>query len=187
MFLGTAIGIYIARIVGFDLYVRSHWRVVEGDIIKYEVKSASTGSIRSRALTYWTEFEVEFNSKSSCNTGMTWSVKMPFQCIGTVKSPGSQSLGIARNWAYRHPVGSPSRFYYDAVTGRLRFAGESILDLYPWGAILAFAVSATAGVVLLRASRHRLKQLRTSLADYGTTDAARENTEPGGLTDLKLQ
>src|SRR5689334_571183 len=35
-FWATAIGIYIARIVGFDLYVRAHWTVVEGDIIKYE-------------------------------------------------------------------------------------------------------------------------------------------------------
>jgi hypothetical protein len=187
-FWGTAIGIYVARVVGFDLYVRSHWTVVEGDIIKYEEKSASTGSIRSRALTYWTEFEVEFNSnESGCNTGMSWGVKMPFQCIGTVKSPASQSLSIARNWAYRHPAGSHAKFYYDPATGHLRFAGESVLDLYPWVAIIAFVVAGTVGVILLSASRHRLKQLKTSLEDYGTTAVVIENTDPDDLTDLKLQ
>jgi hypothetical protein len=187
-FWATAIGIYVARVVGFDLYVRSHWTVVEGDIIKHEEKSANTGSIRSRALTYWIEFEVEFNPKQSgCNTGMSWGVEMPFQCIGTVKSPGSQSLSIARSWAYRHPAGSPAKFYYDPATGQLRFAGESILDLYPWVAIIASLLAGTAAIILLRASRHRLKQLSTSPADWETTPAVMENTEPDELTDLKLR
>lgn len=132
-----------------------------GSIIRFQEKSASTGSIHSRALTYWIEFEVEFDPKQpGCNTGISWGARMPFPCIGTVKSPGSQSVGSARNWVDRHPAGSPAKFYYEPATGHLRFADESILDLYPWVAILAFFVAGTAGVILLRASRNRLQRLR---------------------------
>jgi len=63
LFWAAVIGIYVAKVIGFDLYVRTHWQVVEGAVIKYEEKSAQLGSIRSRRSTYWREFEVEFDPK----------------------------------------------------------------------------------------------------------------------------
>jgi hypothetical protein len=188
LFWSSVIGIYVARVIGFDLYVRTHWHVVDGAVIKYEEKSAQLGSIRSRRLTYWVEFEVEFDPKeSSCNTGMSWAVPMPFPCIGKALSPGSQSLDAAANWQHRHPVNSRAKFYYDPATGRLRFAGESILDLYPWTAIVGFALGTGIAFVLLYASRRRREDLNTLPPDYGVTPSSAENpTRDDDLIDLKL-
>ena len=186
LFFSLVIGIYAAKAVGFDLYVRTHWRMVNGAVIKYQEKSAQLGSIRSRRLTYWLEFEVEFDPKGSgCNTGMSWAVPMPFPCIGEVRSPGSQSLDVARGWGYRHPVNSTTTLYYDPPTGRLRFAGESILDLYPWAAIAIFALGTGISFVLFHTSHHRIRELTAS--DDGVTSASTKNHAPDeSLIDLKL-
>jgi hypothetical protein len=188
LFWSSAIGIYVARVVGFDLYVRTHWQVVDGAVIKYEGKSAQLGSIRSRRLTYWEEFEVEFDSKRlGCNTGMSWAVPMLFPCIGRVRSPGSQSLDVAESWSRRHPVNSRAKFYYDPTTGSLRFAGESILDLYPWIAIVAFGLSTGISLVVLYTSQHRLKELNTSPPDCTITESsAGTQMRDDDLIDLKL-
>ena len=168
LFWGSVIGIYVAKVIGFDLYVRTHWQVVEGAVIQYEEKSAQLGSIRSRRPTYWVEFEVEFDPKGwGCNTGMSWAVPMHFPCIGVVRSPGSQLWNVAGGWRHRHPVNSEAKFYYDPATGRLRFAGESILDLYPWTAIVAFAFSTGISFVLLYASHRRREDLNTSPPHHG--------------------
>jgi hypothetical protein len=188
LFWTAVIGIYVANVIGFDLYVRTHWHMVDGAVIKHEEKSAQLGSIRSRRLTYWVEFEVEFDPKGwGCNTGMSWIVAMPFPCIGSVRSPGSQSWSTARTWRYRHPVNSTAKFYYDPPTGRLRFAGESIFDLYPWAAIGAFALGTGISFVLLYISRRRLKELNTLPPNFGVTANSADNpTCDNGLIDLKL-
>jgi hypothetical protein len=187
LFWSVAIGIYVAKVIGFDLYVRTHWRVVKGAVIKYEEKSAQLGSIRSRSRTYWVEFEVEFDPKElGCNTGMSWSVPMPFPCIGKVRSPGSQSWDVAGSWSVRHPVNSAARFYYDPATGRLRFAGESILDLYPWMAIVAFGLGTGISSSLLFASRRRIEELNALPPDYAQTGASAENPTRDNLIDLNL-
>lgn len=184
---GLIIGIYAAKVISFDLYVRSHWRIVDGDILRYEQKSAQIGSSRSRP-TYWIEFEVEFDPKEAgCNTGSNWGIEKPFPCIGTVKSPGSQSFATASGWIQRHPPNSPARFYYDPATGRLRFAGESIANIYPWGAILAFIAGAGGGVLLLSASRRRLQYLKTLPATEGvTSSSSSDKPRPDELIDMKL-
>jgi hypothetical protein len=188
LFWTVAIGIYVVKVIGFDLYVRTHWQMVDGAVIKYEEKSAQLGSIRSRRLTYWLEFEVEFDPKNwGCNTGMSWAVPMPSPCIGKVLSPGSRSMDVARGWGYRHPVNSAAKFYYDPATGRLRFARESILDLYPWIAIAAFALGTGISSTLLYTSRDRLKQLDTTPPDGAIVGAYADNPTRGDeLTDLKL-
>jgi hypothetical protein len=191
LFWSSAIGIYVAKVIGFDLYVRTHWHIVEGAVIKYEEKSAQLGSIRSRQTTHWLEFEVEFDPKEwGCNTGMSWTVPKPFSCIGEVRSPGSQSWGVAQSWGYRHPVNSTAKLYYDPATGRLRFAGESILHLYPWTAIAAFFLGAGISSVLLYTSHRRLKESNLLSPDYGVTATAatssENHTRDETLIDLKL-
>lgn len=188
LFWSFAIGIYVAKIIGIDLHVRSNWHMVEGAVIKYEEKSAQLGSIRSRQTTHWVEFEVEFDPKGwGCNTGMSWAVAMPFPCIGEVRSPGFQSWDVARSWSNRHPVNSTAKLYYDPATGRLRFAGESILDLYPWTAIVAFVLGVLFSLGLLYTSRPRLRELNLLPPDYGVTGTSTENTiRDDGLIDLKL-
>jgi hypothetical protein len=189
LFCGSVTGIYVARVIGFDIYVRTHWQLVDGAVIKYEEKSAQLGSIRSRHPTYWVEFEVEFDPKGwGCNTGMSWAVPIPFPCVGAVRSPGSQLWNVAGGWGHRHPVNSRAKFYYDPATGRLRFAGESILDLYPWTAILAFAFSTGISFVLLYASHRRREGLNTLPPDYGVTvSSAASPTRDDYLIDLKLR
>jgi hypothetical protein len=188
LFWTAVIGIYVAKVIGFDLYVRTHWHIVNGAVIKYEGKSAQLGSIRSRRPTYWVEFEVEFDPKEwGCNTGMSWTVPMAFPCIGKARSPGSQSWDVAGSWSYRHPVNSAAKFYYDPATGRLRFAGESILNLYPWMAIVAFALGTGISSSLLYTSRRRLKELNTLPRDYTETEASAGDPARGDdLIDLKL-
>ena len=182
---GLIIGIHVADVIGFDLYTRTHWRAVDGNIIRYEEKSFTVSS-RSRP-NYWIEFEAEFDPKDAgCNTGSSWAVKMPFPCIGTVKSPGSQSRATAMSWIERHPPNSPAKLLYDPATGRLRFAGESIVNIYPWGAMIGFVVGAGGGVWLLLASRRRLQYLRTLPEDYGDTPSPAKETRPDDLIDLKL-
>lgn len=188
LFWSSAIGIYVAKVVGFDLYARTHWHMVDGAVIKYEEKSAQVGSIRSRDATHWVEFEVEFDPKGwGCNTGMSWAVPMPFSCIGKVRSPGSRSWDVARSWGYRHPVNSTAKLYYEPATGRLRFAGESILDLYPWTAIAAFVLGTGSAFVLLYASRRRIRELKTLPTDSAVTVTPAENyARDEGIIDLKL-
>lgn len=187
LFWSSAIGIYVASVIGFDLYVRAHWHMVDGAVIKFDEKSALLGSVRSRRPTYWEEFEVEFDPKEwGCNTDSNWAVPMRFQCTGQVRSPGSQSLDVARNWGYRHPAGSPAKFYYDPVSGRLRFAGESILNLYPWTAIVALALGYGISFFLLYTSRTRLKGLRTFPDESGNVPSAEKRTRDDDLVDLKL-
>jgi hypothetical protein len=188
LFWSSGFGIHVARVIGFDLYVRTHWHVVDGDVIKYEEKSAQLGSIRSRRPTYWVEFEVEFDPKEwGCNTGMSWAVPMRFPCLGKVLSPGSQSSDVAAGWCHRHPVSSGAKFYYDPATGRLRFVGESIVDLYPWTEIVAFVLGTGISFVLLYALHRRRKQLKTLPPDSTVTAMFVENrTREDDLIDLKL-
>jgi len=179
---GLIIGIHVANVIGFDLYTRTHWRTVEGNMLRYEEKSWQVSS-RSRP-SYWIEFEVEFDPKDAgCNTGMSWGIEKPFPCIGTVKSPGSQSRATAMSWIERHPPNSPAKFFYDPPTGRLRFAGESIAYIYPWGAMLGFVVGMGGGVWLLSVSRRRLQFLKTLPEYYGATPP---DLRPDELTDLNL-
>src|SRR2546423_2229883 len=181
---GSIMGIYVAKVVGSDFYVRSHWHLVEGDIIRYEEKSAEI-SIRSRPR-HWIEFEVEFDPKEwGCNTGMSWAVPKPFPCISNVKTPSSQSWNVAQSWISRHRVGSRAKFFYDPLTGRLRFAGESVLDVYPWGAVFAFIAATGIGVFLLSASRRRLEYLKT-LPDALAVTPMSQKPSSGNLTGLNL-
>jgi hypothetical protein len=185
LFWGLIVGIYVANVIGFDLYTRTHWRTVEGKIVRYEAKSFNVSS-RSRP-NYWIEFEVEFDPKDAgCNTGTTWGSVTPFPCIGIVKSPGSQSGATAMSWIERHPPNSPAKYLYDPATGRLRFAGESILNIYPWGAITAFVVVGGGGVLLLSVSRRRLEYLKTLPEDYSATSVPAQKPRPDDLIDLKL-
>ena len=181
---GLIIGVHVAKVIGFDLYARTHWRTVEGKMLRYEEKSWQVSS-RSRP-NYWIEFEVEFDPKDAgCNTGMSWAVPKPFPCIGNVKTPSSQSWNVAQSWISRHRVGSRAKFFYDPLTGRLRFAGESVLDVYPWGAVFAFIAATGIGVFLLSASRRRLEYLKT-LPDALTVVPMGEKPSSGNLTDLNL-
>ena len=68
---GLIIGIHVANVIGFDLYTRTHWRRVDGDMLRFEEKSFRVSS--SSRPSYWIEFEVEFDPKDAgCNTGMSW-------------------------------------------------------------------------------------------------------------------
>ena len=179
---GSIMAIYVAQAVGFDLYVRSHWHLVDGAIIRYEEKSARIGSIRSRP-SHWIEFEVEFDPKEwGCNTGMSWAVAMRFPCIGIVKTPAFQSLDIARGWIPRHPVASTAKCFYDPPTGRLRFAGE-LVSYLPWGALFAFIGATGMGILLLKVSRQRLEDSK-NLADTETRVGKKPASDE--LTDLNL-
>ena len=118
---------------------------------------------------------------------MSWAVPMPFPCLGKVLSPGSQSWDVAAGWCHRHPVGTGAKFYYDPATGRLRFAGESIVDLYPWTEILAFALSTGISFVLLYASHRRRKELNALPPDYtGSAMSVEDPTRDDDVIDLKL-
>jgi len=185
LFWGLIVGIHVANVIGFDLYTRTHWRIVDGDVLRYEEKSFRVSS--SDRPTYWIEFEVEFDPKDAgCNTGSSWAVQMPFPCIGVVKSPGSQSRATAMSWIERHPPNSPAKFLYDPATGRLRFAGESIVNIYPWGGMIGFLVGAGGGVWLLSVSRRRLQYLKTLPEDYSATPLPPQDPRPDDLIDLKL-
>jgi hypothetical protein len=72
-------------------------------------------------------------------------------------------------------VSSGAKLYYDPDTGGLRFAGESIVDLYPWTEIVAFALSTGISFVLLYASHRRRKQLNMFPPDYTVTAMSVEN------------
>ncbi|HEX5235411.1 MAG TPA: hypothetical protein VFW25_08780 [Silvibacterium sp.] len=183
LFWSSVIGLYVARVILFDLYVRTHWHVVSGDVIKYEEKSALVGSTRTRRPTYWVEFEVEFDPQGlGCNTGSSWAVPMRFPCTGEVRSPGSQSLGVARGWEYRHQVSSAAKFYYDPATGRLRFAGESIFNRYPWTAILAVVLGTGISFVLFYLTRRGVKGSNSAPRSY----TSGEDPTRDDLVDLKL-
>jgi hypothetical protein len=182
---GLIIGIHVASVIGFDLYTRTHWRTVEGTIVRYEEKSWQVSS-RSQP-SYWIEFEAEFDPKDAgCNTGSSWAVKMPFPCIGIVRSPGSQSRATAMSWIERHPPNSPAKFLYDPPTGRLRFAGESIVNIYPWGAMLGFVVGTGGGVWLISVSRRRLQYMKALPEDHSATPIPAQKPRPDDLIDLKL-
>jgi hypothetical protein len=66
-------------------------------------------------------------------------------------------------------VSSGAKLYYDPDTGRLRFAGESIVDLYPWTEIVAFALGTGISFVLLYASHRRHKELNALPPNYTVT------------------
>ena len=186
LFWAGIVGMGVAYHVGFDLYARSHWRVVSGDIVSYEEKS---GHISSRSKDhYWIEFQVEFDPKGAgCNTGSSWAVPMTFSCIGNVKTPSTSSRATAMDWIQRHPPNSPARFLYDPGSGRLRFADESIWNLYPWGGIAAFTGVGTLGVLVFSASRQRIAYLKT-LPEGSQEDQPEqaENKRPDEIIDLKL-
>lgn len=176
----VAFGGVIAQVIGSDLFVRTHWPIVDGDIVRSEAKSTRVSTRDRRPTLFWVEFEVEFDPKeAACNTGASWGVAIRFPCIGTVRSAES-SLGTPFDWIQRHPAGSPARFYYDSKTGRLRFADESIFDTYPWGTIILFVVTACAASWLFNASRCRLDSLNTTVGDSASSSTNEE------LTDLKL-
>jgi hypothetical protein len=180
LFWASVMALGVAYKISFDLYTRTHWRLVEGDVISYEQQS---GHISSRERpTYWIKFRVEFDPKEAgCNTGESWSEKMRFPCIGMVRSPGSKSLSRAMSWAERHPPNSAAKFLYDPASGRLRFAGESVWNIYPWGAIVAVVVSGMIGILLYRTSRQRFVA-----NDSDSIGSAESESRPDEIIDLKL-
>jgi hypothetical protein len=169
-------GVVIAQEIGNDLYVRTHWPIVYGDVVKAQAKSTRVSSRDRSPTLFWVEFEVEFDPKDAgCNTGMNWAAPTRFPCIGNVRSPDS-SWGTPFDWIRRHPPNSSAKFYYDPKTGQLRFAGESIFDTYPWGTIAFFLFTGCAAMWLFGAF-HRLKPANITVIKSSTEDA---------LTELKL-
>jgi hypothetical protein len=173
-------GVVTAQVIGTDLYVHTHWPIVEGDVVRAEAKSTRVSTRDRRSTLFWVEFEVEFDPKeAACNTGASWAVAMRFPCIGTVRSPES-SWGTPLGWIQRHPAGSPARCYYNPKTGRLRFADESVFDTYPWGTIILFLLTSCAAIWLFYASQRRLNPVKATVGNgaFGST--------PNELTELNL-
>lgn len=172
-------GVVIAVTVGTDLYVRTHWPMVQGNVIKAEPRSTRVSSRDRRPTLFWVEFEVEFDPKEvGCNTGASWAVAMRFPCLGTVRSAES-SWGTPSDWIQRHPAGSPAKLYYDPKTGHLRFAEQSVVDTFPMGTIVLFLVSAGASIWLFHALKSDLRS--------GDADGDRASSSiPDELTELKL-
>ena len=194
LIISLLFGITLGRLVFYALYARVRWPVVDGAVRGYQQKSVeehasgtkSTGGASWTA--YWIEFEIGLDIPvDNCRTGTTLGGSAQLPCVGTIRTPATKSWTEALGWVARHPPGSRGRFLYDPFGPGIRFANESVWNLYPWGKIVLFCGMTTLSALFLKTTAQRMRQLKALPDDYDSSPPrAADESNPNRPIELKL-
>jgi hypothetical protein len=160
-FIGTVVAFHAVSIVREEYIAQHQWPIAPGEVISAEEKSGRNPGTSSSSTQYFMRFTVEFDPPlDQCGPGMyLTTVEGPTRCMGTLDTLEGSS-DSAYQWMRRHPVQSQIRVHYQPGGSGLRFAGESIADIYPWKEIFVTAVIFLVGfgIALLGRRREELAQ-----------------------------
>lgn len=147
-------------------YVMEHqWPAASGAVYSMSEESRKVEPVSSSGHSYWVywmEFLVILDlPRDQCPGTMIALTGNEEQCTGTLKTPQYKARADATAWHYRHPPNSRLIVHYDAQSGQIAFAGESIFNIYPWDKIGTTAVIVVIAAALLIAARRRFASLES--------------------------
>jgi hypothetical protein len=153
-FVGALVGFHTLTIVRGEYIAQHRWPVASGEVTSAEEKSRRYPGTGSSPTQYFERFTVEFDPPlDQCGPGMLLTiVGGPTRCLGTLDSLEGSSDSAYQSLR-RHPVGSKIRVHYQPRGTGLRFADESVADIYPWKKIFVTWVIFFVGSGLLRLAR----------------------------------
>lgn len=186
-------GAPLAKPVFYDLLARWRWPVADGVVRGYQQKSAEVHASGTRSTAgaswtvYWIEFEVGLDIPAEhCRTGTIVGGRAPLACVGTIRTPATKSWTEAQSWVARHAPNSHQRFLYDPSGEDLRFANESVWNLYPWGKMALFCAMILFSALFVNTAEHRVRQLNALPDDYDSAPPQAEEPDPNQPVELKL-
>lgn len=153
-FIATVVGINAFTITLQEYIAQNRWPVAPGQVSLAEEKSRRNPSSSSRSTAYFIRFTVEFDPPlDQCGAGMLLTmVGGPVRCMGTFDSlEGSYEDAYAMK--RRHWPGSQARVHYQPYGQGLRFADESIGNIYPWKTIFVTFLIFLVGFGIVRFAR----------------------------------
>jgi hypothetical protein len=183
LFIGFLVGLMILGTVHRE-YVAQRWPIASGEIIAAEEKSRTL----SLSTVYWTEYTVRLNlTEEQCGPRDVWvnTATDAKECVGTFKTLEGSSTD-ANGWIRRHAKYSRAQFHYELHGSGVRFAGESVADIYPWTKIFAAFAICAVGFTLLQVAQ----RAEANLAEPGmqqTTDGQSGSEGESELVDLKVR
>jgi hypothetical protein len=186
-FIAAVLGINAFTITLQEYIAQHRWPVASGQVSLAEEKSRRNPSSSSRSTVYFIRFTVEFDPPlEQCGPGMLLTiVGGPTRCMGTFDTlEGSQEDAYA--WKSRHWPGSPVRVHYQPYGQGLRFADESIGNIYPWKKIFVTFVIFLVGFGFVRLAR-RQAELTPDSPPGGNDNSLDEALVKEELIDLNLR
>jgi len=183
MFIGFLVGLMILGTVHRE-YVAQRWPIASGEIIAAEEKSRTL----SRSTVYWTEYTVRLNlTEEQCGSRDVWvsTATGAKECVETFKTLEGSSAD-SNGWIRRHAKYSQAQFHYEPHGSGVRFAGESVADIYPWTKIFASLAICAVGFTLLQVAQ----RAEANLAESGiqqTTEGQNGSEGESGFVNLKLR
>jgi hypothetical protein len=187
LFIGTLFGLATLGIAYQEYRARDAWPIAWGEVLSSEEHSRVVrGSSGPNSTVYWIRFTVVFDPPlDRCRPGMLWiTAGGPTRCVGTFNTLEGSRMD-AYQWTRRHPVQSHVQVHYEPHGTGVRFAGESVIDTYPWEKVFVIFVIFFVGFGLLRFARW--------LEENGVESRAAASAEPEDaprgdeLIDLKLR
>jgi hypothetical protein len=186
-FIGALFGLATLQIAHQEYRARAAWPIASGEVLSSEEQSRVVkGSSGPNSTVYWIRFTVVFDPPlDQCRPGMLWiTAGGPTRCVGTFNTLEGSRMD-AYQWTRRHPVQSHAQVHYEPHGTGVRFAGESVIDSYPWEKVFVTFVIFFVGFGLLRFARW-LEENGVESSAAGSTDA--EDAQRGDeLIDLNLR
>lgn len=170
-------------------YLAQRWPVVSGEIVSSQERSQRL----SKSTQYWVRYEVTLDLPAEeCPPRQVYiMIGGPTTCHAAFSTlEGSQAN--AGQWLRRHSAGSHAQFHYEPHGPGVRFAGESIGNIYPWSKILVTIVLFAVGLVFLSLAQRAQNNLSPaepsddSFSEPSSTTNRSENDD-NKLIDLQLR
>jgi hypothetical protein len=183
-FIAAIVGLHAIAVSVEEYSAQHRWPVAAGDVISVDEKSVRLGS-SSSPTQYLARFTIEFDPPlEQCGEGMlvVW-VGGPTRCSGILDTPPGSSDSTYQ-WMLRHPRGSKTNVHYQPYGSGLRFAGESIANIYPWREVGITMILWAVGFGIIRFGRKQEQLAVDSPASRNDSAEASENQE---LIDLNLR
>jgi hypothetical protein len=183
LFIGFLVALMILGTMHRE-YVAQRWPIASGEIIWAEPKSRTL----SHSTVYWTEYTVRLNlTEEQCGPRDLWvnTATGAKECVGTFKTLEGSNAD-ANGWIRRHAKYSHAQFHYEPHGSGVRFAGESVADIYPWTKIFAAFAICAVGFTLLQVAQ----RAEANLAEPGIQQTREGQSGSQGeseLVDLKLR
>lgn len=181
-FIGAIVAAHFVFVFIEEYNAQHRWPIAAGQVTSWEEKSRRNTGASSSPTQYFMRFTVQFDPPlDQCAPGalVSW-VGGPTRCEGSLDTPEG-SREAAYRWLERHPSGSPVRVHYQPFGMGLRFADESIANIYPWRELFIALVTFLVGLGIVSFARQQQK-LQTDSPLQQTDASPKED-----LIDLNLR
>jgi hypothetical protein len=137
-------------------YAADHsWPSAWGTVMSYEERSRVVHDSDGPDTTvYRIEFWVTLDLPlDQCHTLDRFLIDARTQCMARIETPELSSWAKAQEWIDRRPRNSTAQVHDDPQGPEVKFAGESILNVYPWKEIAVEFGALIVGLLFWRAGR----------------------------------